>query len=84
MYLLISRDINDDFMVLIRGFEQEPDLGVKVVHPSIDDDSEATESEIQENNYEDAPKTPYDGENINASSDDDVNNDEVAPQPTYK
>ena len=29
MYLLISRDINDDFMVLIRVFEQEPDLGVK-------------------------------------------------------
>ena len=27
------------------------------------------------------PRTPYDGENINAYSDDDVNNDEVAPEP---
>ena len=44
MYLLISREINDDFMVLIRGFEQEPDLGVKIDHPSIDNDSEATEN----------------------------------------
>ena len=31
--LLISRDINDDFMVIIKGFEQYPDLGVKIVHP---------------------------------------------------
>ena len=28
--LLISKDINDDFIVLIKGVEQEPDLGVKV------------------------------------------------------
>ena len=25
--LLISRDINDDFMLLIKGVEQDPDLG---------------------------------------------------------
>ena len=30
--LLISREINDDFMVLIKGVEQDPDLGVKIVH----------------------------------------------------
>ena len=50
MDLLISRDINGDFMVLIKGFEQDPDLGVKIVHPSIYDDSEVTESGIEENN----------------------------------
>ena len=33
--LLISIEINDDFMVLIRVFEQDPDLGVKIVHTSI-------------------------------------------------
>ena len=43
--LLISIDINGDFMVLIKGVEQDPDLGVKIVHPSIDDDSEATDSD---------------------------------------
>ena len=43
--LLISREINDDFMVLIKGFEQDPDLEVKIVHPSIDDDSESTDSD---------------------------------------
>ena len=42
---LISRDINDDLMVLIKEFEQNPDLGVKNVHPSIDYDNEATDSE---------------------------------------
>ena len=31
--LLISRYINDYFMVLIRVVEQDPDLGVKIVHP---------------------------------------------------
>ena len=30
--LLISRDTNDDFMLLIKGFEQDPDLGMKIVH----------------------------------------------------
>ena len=43
--LLISIEINNDFMVLIKGVEQDPDLGVKIGHPSIDDDSEATDSD---------------------------------------
>ena len=30
---LISRDINDDFMVFIKGVEQEPDLGVLIIQP---------------------------------------------------
>ena len=42
--LIISRQINDDSMVLIKGVEQDPDLGVKIIHPSINDDSEATYS----------------------------------------
>ena len=29
----------------LKGVEQYPDLGVKIVHPSIDDDSKATESD---------------------------------------
>ena len=45
----------------------------------MDHDSKSTESEIEENNDENAPKTPYDGENMNASSDDNGNNDEVPP-----
>ena len=45
MDLLISRDINDDLMVLIKGVEQDPDMGVKIVYPSIDDDSRATYSD---------------------------------------
>ena len=32
--LLISREINDGFMVLIKEAEQDLDLGVKIVHPS--------------------------------------------------
>ena len=40
--LLISRETNYDFIVLIKGVEQYPDLGVKIVHPSIDYDSGAT------------------------------------------
>ena len=78
LYLLISRDINDNFMVLIKGFEQDHDLGVKRFHPSIDDDSEATDSDKEENNDDNAPKTPYDGENINVSS-----YDEDAPETPY-
>ena len=62
MDLLVSREINDDFMVLIKVVEQDPDLGVKIFHPSIDDDSEAMGSDKEENNYENAPKTPYHGE----------------------
>ena len=42
--LRISREINDYFMVLIKGFEQDPVLGVKMFRPSIDDDSKATDS----------------------------------------
>ena len=83
MNLLISREINDDFMLLIRGVEQDPDLGARIVHPSIDDDSEATESEIEENSDNNAPKTPYDGENMNASSSDEVNNYEDSPKTPY-
>ena len=60
--LLFSRNINDDFMVLIKRFEQDPNLGVKIVQLSIDDDSYATDSEKKENNDEKAPETPYDGE----------------------
>ena len=81
--LLLSIDINDDFMVLIKGVEQDPDLGVKIVHPSIDDDSEATDSDKEENNDENAPKTPYDDENMNAFSDDEGNNDEDAYETPY-
>ena len=39
---MISRDINDDFMVLIKGVGQDPDMGVKIVHLSIYYYSEAT------------------------------------------
>ena len=74
--LLISRDINGDFIVLIKGVEQEPDMRVKIIHPSIDDDSEATDSDKQENNDNNSPKTPYDDENMNESSDDEGNNGE--------
>ena len=28
--LLISIEINDDFMVLIKGFEKDPDMGLKL------------------------------------------------------
>ena len=31
--ILISTDINDYFMVIIKGFEQDPDQGVKCFHP---------------------------------------------------
>ena len=31
--LMISIEINDDLMVLIKEVEQDPDLGVKIVHP---------------------------------------------------
>ena len=58
-------------------------MGVKIVYPSIDDDREATESEMGENNDENTPKTPYYGENMNASYDDEINNDEDAPNTPY-
>ena len=75
--LMISRDINDNLMVIIKGVEQEPNLGVKIIHLSIDYYSEAIDSNKEENNNENAPKTPYDGENMNTSSDDKVNNKEA-------
>ena len=31
--LLVSIEINDDFMVRVKGVEQDPALGVKTVHP---------------------------------------------------
>ena len=31
--LFISRQINYYFMVIIKGVEQDPDLGVKIDHP---------------------------------------------------
>ena len=65
--LLISGYINDDFMVLIKVVEQYPYLGVKTFHPLIDDDSKATDSDKEENNYENAPNLTYDGDNMNAS-----------------
>ena len=82
-YLIISRCINDDFVVLIKGVEQDPDMGVKMFHPSIDDDSEATDSDEEKNIDESAPQTPYDDEILNASSNDEVNNDEDAPKTPY-
>ena len=47
--LLILIDINDYFMLIIKGVEQDPDLGVKIFNPSIDDDSEAIDSDKEEN-----------------------------------
>ena len=58
-------------------------MGVKIVHPSIDDDSEATDSDKEENNDENAQKTSYYGENMNYSSDDEGNNDEDVPYKPY-
>ena len=60
-------------MVLIKGVEQDPDLGVKIVHPSINDDSEATDSDKEENNDEVAPKPPSNDDII------DANYDEITP-----
>ena len=70
-------------MVLTNGVVQDPDLGVKNVHPSMYDDSKATDSDKEENNDENAPKTPYDGENMNASYDDELNNYEDASDTPY-
>ena len=75
MDLLKSRKINDDVMVIIKGVEQDPDLGMEIVHSSTDDYSKAADSEEEENNNDNDHKTPYDGENMNASSDDEGNND---------
>ena len=90
MDLLISRDINYDFMVLNKGVDQDPNIGVKIFHTSIYEYSKAIDSDKEENNDNNAPKTPYDVENMNASFDDEGNNaysnnegnnDEVAPEP---
>ena len=70
-------------MLLIKGVEQHPDRGVKIIHPSIDDHSEATYSDKEKNNKKNASKTPYDGENMNASSDNDVNNNGESPMTPY-
>ena len=48
-------------MVLIKIIEQDPDMGVKIVHPSIDGDSEAIYSDKEENNNENSSKTLYYG-----------------------
>ena len=53
--LLVSRDINDDFIVLIKEVAQDPDLGVKTFHPSIYDDIKATDSNEEENNDDNFP-----------------------------
>ena len=70
-------------MVLIKGVEQDPDMGVIIVHPSIDDDSKDTYSDKEENTDDNDPNTPYEGGNMNASYDDDENNDEDAPDTPY-
>ena len=56
---------------------------MKLFRPSIDDDREATDSDKEENKNDNYPKTPYDGENMNASYEDDVNNDEDASETPY-
>ena len=63
--------------------EKDPDLGGEIIHPSIDDDSEATDSYKEENNDDNYPKTPYHGENMTSSSSDERNNDENAPEMPY-
>ena len=57
LYLIISRQVNDDFTLLIKVVEQDPGLGVKNFHPSINDDSEATGGDKEENNNQNALKT---------------------------
>ena len=39
-------------MVLVKRVEQDPDLGVKTIHSSINDASKATDSDKEENNDE--------------------------------
>ena len=56
---------------------------MKIFHLSIYDDSESTYVDKDENNDENSPKTPYDGENMNDSSDDEVNNDEDTSETPY-
>ena len=58
-------------------------MGIKIVHTSIDDDSEATYSDKEENNDENPLKKIYDGKNMNASYSDKGNNEEGAPDTPY-
>ena len=51
--------------------------------PSIEDYSEATDIDKEENKDENFPKTPSDGENLNTSSGDEGNNDKDAPKMPY-
>ena len=81
--LIISRYFNDDVMVLIKGSKKDPDLGLNIFHPSIDDDRQATDSDKEENDDNNTPEKPYDGQKTNASSDYEVNNDEDPPHNTY-
>ena len=70
-------------MVLIKGSEQDPDLGVKIVHPSVDDDRKATDSDKEESKNENSPETTYDDENMNAPSSNEGNNEEDDPRTPY-
>ena len=81
--LLVSRYLNYYCMLLIKGVEKDPNMGVKKFHLSIDDDSEATDRDKENDNYENVPETSCDGENMNASSNDEVNNYEDAPKTPY-
>ena len=67
-------------MVLIKGVKQYPDIGLKIVHLYIDYNSAATDRNKEENNDDHNPMKPYDGENMNAYSDDEGNNDEDDPE----
>ena len=84
MDVLISREINDDFMLVFKGVEQDPYLGLNIVRPSIDDDSKATVSKIEENTDENVPNTPYNSENMNAFSNDEGNNEKDSPKLPYE
>ena len=59
--LLISRETNDDLMVLIKAFEEDPDMGVNFFHPSIEGDNKDTDSDKEKNTDGNFPKTPCDG-----------------------
>ena len=48
-------------MVLIKGIEQDPDMGVNFFHPSIEDDNKDTDSDKEKNTDGNFPKTPCDG-----------------------
>ena len=56
---------------------------MKIVQPSIDNDSEATDSDKEVNIDDNTSETPYDGENMNDSFEYEANNDEDAPETPY-